>query len=685
LKAAEKPAKEAAYNLNKNVAAIIIDGLMQYSFIDSAVINSSFGEALASGIQAPDEDSFTRSISNILFGIDKKYVLDLIGDDRDPLYGQLSITIDKHKAMGNLYERSLFILFSGLLRNLILGALLASVFYIVLTKPIVNAAEEIRGIKAAKRGKKKFVIPTELVNNEVGALLATFNEFVLGVKDADSFLTTVLDSSPTAMIINNNSNSVILYANPAAKTLLGRTNAELLGSNINDLYANMDDQTILLRVPEIDADINDFEPPKNHELFLKHKDGTKICIHLSVQSIEYEGQNVTISTFFDLTERKEMEQKLRHSQRMEAVGQLTGGVAHDFNNLLGIMLGNTEILSYKVENDKDVKNYIDSLKNAIERASSLTKRLLSFSRQLPLSPEVENIPKVVNDLKDMLQRTLGETVNLEIKAADKTAYALVDRHQLDNALINLTLNSRDSMPDGGKLTIETSGVTFKEAYSKQNQTIIPGDYVSILISDTGAGIPPEVIHKVFEPFFTTKAVGQGSGLGLSMVYGFAQQSKGLITAESKEGEGTTVTMYLPAGRQQAEEESNSQKGIVIENKTILLVEDNPEVCKTASSILNHIGYKVIEAQDGQAALDTLAMKPGKIDLVFSDVVMPNNMSGLDLAKKVMVDYPNIKILLTSGYPDKVADQKEIEKLGIELIAKPYKSEQLISAIKRVTD
>jgi len=683
LKAAENSAKEAAYNLNENVAAIVIDGLMQYSFIDNAVIKNSFGGILASGTQVPDIDSFSRSISNYLFDIDKEYTIDLPGDDRDPVYGQLSIIVDQHKAMGNLYERSLFTLLSGLLKNLVLGALLATVFYIVLTRPIVKVAEEVSKKYTAKDEKQEVAIPAELADNEIGALLTVFNQFVLGVKDADSFLITVLNSSPIAMTISTISDGVILYANPVTQTMLGRTEAELVGRKMKEFYLNMDDRELLFGISEENVGINTNEPLEKQELLVERKDGTMIYIDSNIQAIEYEGKAVLISTFFDLTDRKEMDKKLRHSQRMEAVGQLTGGVAHDFNNLLGIMLGNADLLSQKADNE-GVKKRIDAIKKAISRASSLTKRLLSFSRQLPLAPTPTDLQKLLNNLMDMLRRTLGETVNLEIEETPKMNHALVDPHQLDNALINLALNARDSMPDGGQLTIRASDVTFGEAYSKQHQDMTPGDYVKIQVSDTGNGMSPEIIDRVFEPFFTTKDIGQGSGLGLSMVYGFVKQSKGHITVESTEGEGTTISLYFPSVNQQPERKKPPKKDAVIENITILLVEDDPGLRETTSSILNNIGYDVIEAADGQAALDILSIRAEEIDLIFSDVVMPNNMSGLDLAKQVMDKYHNIKILLTSGYPDKAADQAKIEKLGIDMIAKPYEREQLISAIERVS-
>ncbi|MCF8088304.1 MAG: PAS domain S-box protein [Desulfotignum sp.] len=314
LKAAKKPAREAAYNLNKNVAAIIIDGLMQYPFIDNAVITDNFGEVLASGIELPDTDSFTRWLSNYLFEIHQEYTIDLPGDDRDSIFGRLTIIVDKHKAMADLYSRSSFILLSGILRNLILGVMLAAVFYVVLTRPIVQMAKEIRRKKQAKDEKPGFTIPAELADNEIGELLTTFNKFVLGVKDADSFLRTVLDSSPTPMMISNISDRIILYANPVVQTLLGRTDAELVGSVIKDFFVKKDNQELLFEVSEKNEGTKDREQLKKQELLAKHKDGTTICLDANIQCIEYEGIEVIVSTFFDLTERKRAEEDLRERE-----------------------------------------------------------------------------------------------------------------------------------------------------------------------------------------------------------------------------------------------------------------------------------------------------------------------------------------------------------------------------------
>jgi len=415
------------------------------------------------------------------------------------------------------------------------------------------------------------------------------------------------------------------------------------------------------------------------------KDGKVVFATIWVQCVrKLDGSPDYFIVFvLDVTDQTAVISQLRQSQRMEAIGQLTGGVAHDFNNLLGIMIGNTELLGDKVGDNKDARHHIGEIEKAIDRASSLTSRLLAFSRQQPLEPEITDVEKLIMDLEEMLQRTMGETIKFVVEAAPDLWTSAIDPHQLDNALLNLAINAKDAMPDGGTLSIKASNITFDDSYSDQHEYITRGDYVEVAVMDTGTGMKDDVLDKVFEPFFTTKAFGEGSGLGLSMVYGFVKQSEGHVAVASEEGEGTTVSLYLPAAKGKMGEMGNAPKldQTISEHKTILLVEDNPEVRETANSTLTSLGYEVIEVEDGQSALNVLSERAGEIDLVFSDVVMPNNMSGIELAEKVSITYEGIKVLLTSGYPDKITDQHTFQELGIELLAKPYKRAQLIAAIE----
>lgn len=389
----------------------------------------------------------------------------------------------------------------------------------------------------------------------------------------------------------------------------------------------------------------------------------------------------------DITERKQLEAQLRQSQRMEAVGQLTGGVAHDFNNLLGVMIGNTEMLGDKIDDDENLQLHVDSLKRAIDRASALTSRLLAFSRQQPLSPKTTNIVEQISNFEDMLHGALGETISLDVRASDNLKPALVDPNQLDNALLNVAINSRDAMPDGGSLTIEVSGVTLNKDFTRSYKELTPGGYIRISVSDTGVGMSPEVQDKVFEPFFTTKEFGEGSGLGLSMVFGFIKQSNGHITVGSEKGKGTTISLYLPVARGQIVEKEAvlSPVDTIPRRKTVLLVEDDADVRETAAMLLGDLGYHVYEAEDGPSALrelENLKTRDIPVDLLFSDIVMPHNMSGVELARKIAANHKEIGILLTSGYPDKITDQDDIKALEIELLAKPYKRAQLASALEK---
>jgi len=464
---------------------------------------------------------------------------------------------------------------------------------------------------------------------------------------------------------------------------------------------NLDEKEYIgLTRREISADGNDTEHWQKHLRDLDdHKSFDNFTYHVKLPSrdpllISVSGRAIfdDNGTFVgyrgtgrDITERNQLEERFRQSQKMEAVGQLTGGIAHDFNNLLGIMIGNTEMLEDKVGDDEKVQRHIVSLMRAMDRASSLTNRLLAFSCQQPLSPVSTGVSELIISLIDMLHRTLGETINLKVDFDPDVVPALIDPHQFENALINLLINARDAMPDGGSLTIVTANTTLDETNADQHEEVTPGAYVRVTVTDTGSGMTPEVRDRVFEPFFTTKEFGEGSGLGLSMVYGFVKQSNGHVDVESKIGKGTTVSLYLPAAKKEFQEQKDEplSSRAVPEQKTILLVEDNQEVRETTASTLGYYGYEVIEAKDGQSALDILTEKSGEIDLVFTDVVMPNNMSGIELAEKITEEFKGLKVLLTSGYPDKITDHANLNRIGIKLLAKPYKRGQLIAAIEEV--
>jgi PAS domain S-box-containing protein len=505
----------------------------------------------------------------------------------------------------------------------------------------------------------------------------------LALIESEARLRAVIDASPAAITLKDRDGRYLLvnkvytdWWNIENKMALGKSIREFIPQDQAGLVNSFDQ--IVLETGEM----------TQHEGRIQYGDGkTRIAEVTKSPVYSAEGEIVAIfSIIFDITDRKLLEDKLNQSQRMEAVGQLTGGVAHDFNNLLAIMIGNTEMLEDRISNDEQAREYIENLMRAIDRASSLTNRLLAFSRQQPLASEVTDIAKFVVGLADMLQRILGETIVLGVETSGDLWSVLVDPHQLDNALLNLALNSRDAMPDGGTLSIETSNVTLDEGYAEQHEDVAVGDYVQVTVCDTGIGMTPEVREKVFEPFFTTKDVGQGSGLGLSMVFGFVKQSKGHISILSEEGTGTSVSLYLPVAKEEAKEKEDDQPSFKtdLNKKTILVVEDDPEVRKMANRMLGSFGYEVIEVVDAVSAIGILEERSDEIDLIFSDIVMPNSMSGIDLAETVAVNYKDIKVLLTSGYPDKIANQDAFKKLNIRLLAKPYKRDELIAVIEEIT-
>lgn len=390
-----------------------------------------------------------------------------------------------------------------------------------------------------------------------------------------------------------------------------------------------------------------------------------------------------IGSIRDITDRVRTEERLRESQRMEAIGQLTGGVAHDFNNLLQVIRGNLELLDAAVADDERARGRLANAVHASERAAQLTRQLLAFARRQPLEPQVLNLARLVSEMADMLRRTLGEGIEVETVVGGGIWNTLADPAQVESAILNLALNARDAMPTGGRLTVEILNASLDEAYVSQTDGVTPGQYVQIAVSDTGQGMSTEARERAFEPFFTTKGDGKGSGLGLSMVYGFVRQSGGHVRIYSESGHGTTVRIYLPRStRQIAAATAGPPVAQAGANQTVLVVEDDAEVRNAAVAVLEGLGYRCLEAADAQAALEVLG-DGSSIDLVFTDVVMPGTLQTRDFADRVRAIAPDMPILFTSGYTDNAIVHHGRLDEGVNLISKPYARADLARRIAQL--
>jgi PAS domain S-box-containing protein len=386
-------------------------------------------------------------------------------------------------------------------------------------------------------------------------------------------------------------------------------------------------------------------------------------------------------------ELQDAHEALRQSQKMETVGQLTGGIAHDFNNLLQIVSGNLDLLRQKIPDDAEhLKRYADRAFNGSERAATLTQRLLAFSRRQPLAPKPVDINRLIPGMSELLHRTLGETIEVESVLAPRLWTVEADPNQLENAIINLAINARDAMPEGGKLTIETQNTHLDHSYAAQNPEVAVGQYAVICISDTGTGMDAETAAKAVEPFFTTKEVGRGTGLGLSMVYGFVKQSGGHIKLYSELGEGTTVKMYLPRLLGRFEQTAEPALGAIKAQgeESILVCEDDEDVRAYSAEVLRELGYRVLEAVDGPSAL-ALLKAHGDVDLLFTDVVLPGGMTGAVLAREAAKLQPNIKTLFTTGYARNAIVHHGRLDPGVELITKPFSYADLAARVRDILD
>ena len=386
----------------------------------------------------------------------------------------------------------------------------------------------------------------------------------------------------------------------------------------------------------------------------------------------------------------ETEEALRQAQKMEAVGQLTGGIAHDFNNLLTGIVGSLDLMQTRITQGRTdtIEKYAKAAMSSANRAAALTHRLLAFARRQPLDPKPVNANTLVTSLEDLLRRTIGEAISLEIVTSGGLWPTLCDPPQLESAILNLAINGRDAMPDGGKLTIETCNTHLDRAYAKLHPGVVPGQYICICVTDTGSGMPPEVIARAFDPFFTTKPIGQGTGLGLSMIYGFARQSDGHAKIYSEVGRGTTVKIYLPRHRGALAADASGAAGLTEAHRaeageTVLVVEDEPVVRDLIVEVLHDLGYRALEAQDGPSGLKVLQSRE-RIDLLVTDVGLPG-LNGRQLADQARESRADLKVLFITGYAENAMFGNGHLDPGMQMITKPFPVETLATRIREMIE
>ncbi|MGH9529120.1 MAG: ATP-binding protein [Terriglobales bacterium] len=521
----------------------------------------------------------------------------------------------------------------------------------------------------------------------VALLICSFNAALRsaqeGLRRSESNFRSLVMNAPYG-ICRCNADAIILDANPALVAMLGRASAsELVGMNVANLYA---DSQEWFKVADYFRSLQSFNALLAE---WKKKDGVTTSLRLSGRTIRAERNTIFFELFAeDVTERYSLEQQLRQSQKMEAVGRLAGGIAHDFNNLLMVISGYSEFLLEKIGENPDLRAPAQEISRAANRATALTRQLLAFSRKQMLMPRVLDLNALVSENLKMLTRVIGEDIDLVMAPTTDLGAVKADPGQIEQVIMNLAVNARDAMPQGGKLTIETANVTLDESYARFHASAMPGEYIMLAISDSGAGMDAETQSQIFEPFFSTKGP-KGTGLGLSTVYGIIKQSGGFIWVYSEPGKGSTFKIYLPRAVADREIEvaqpaAASAQKISKGYETVLVVEDEPNLRRLTSDYLRGQGYTVLEAPDGDAAIRVSESYPDSIHILLTDVIMPG-MNGRQLALRLSKDRPETRVLYMSGYTENAIGHNGTLDAGITLLQKPFTLPDLKAKVRELLD
>jgi PAS domain S-box-containing protein len=535
---------------------------------------------------------------------------------------------------------------------------------------------EVRAGRVEYNGKPALLLHVRDITERRAAAAA--------VQSSEMLFRSVWENSVDGMRLTDE-NGVIIAVNKAYCDLVGMKGEELEGKLFNVVYAKSENPQAILERHREHFRARAANRKIQHQYTL-HK-GQVMALEITDSFIELHGQPLLLfSLFRDVTTQRRLEEQLRQSQKMEAVGQLAGGVAHDFNNILTVIHGHASLLLSSVLEESASKS-AQQISQAAERAAALTRQLLTFSRRQLIQPKKLDMNKIVGNMIDLLGRLLGEDVSLQLNYCPSPAMVEADVGMMEQVLLNLAVNARDAMPKGGRLAVRISIVDLNEAHVQHHPEARVGCFVCVSKTDTGCGIPPENLQRIFEPFFTTKEIGKGTGLGLATVYGIVKQHRGWIEVESTVGKGTTFRIYIPyVGSAQAEtEKPTTQITIRGGTETILLVEDEKPVRELVSRVLQKYGYKILPAGNGVEALETWNRHKNEISMLFTDLVMPDNMNGRELAEKLWAERPGLKVVFTSGYSTDIVGKDFKLEPGLNYLQKPYEPQVLALAVRRCLD
>ncbi|MBL4739891.1 MAG: PAS domain S-box protein [Sneathiella sp.] len=615
--------------------------------------------------------------------------------------GSLTVVAGLNQIYKNLQEKAVIILASNAVVIFLIAGFFLIVFQYQISRHLLSLSNFARNIKLEGDQPPLQLSrnPSHESSDELDDVVSALNlmkknidSSFLALRESEQFNRMLFEQSPMGLALNHIDGQFI-DVNPAYAKIIDYSAEELSIMSFWDLTPQDQQEQQSFKIQQLKE--KSVTLPFEREVI--HKDGHLVSVQISYHLLEREGQQFIGTSMEDISQRKsseialaKSEEQLRQSEKMRAVGELTGGVAHDFNNLLAVVLGNAELLEEKLPPNAAEQQYLNTLISAATRGAELTRRLLAFSRKQMLNPTVTDVTELVDNMADMLKRVLGEDIEVTTEYEEHLWKCEIDQGQLENAILNLAINSRDALlttnDRSSRIVVEISNAVVDEDDPSNQDDAVPGNYVMLSVSDNGCGMSREILDRVFEPFFTTKPIGEGTGLGLSMIYGFVKQSGGHISLYSEEGIGTSVKMFLPRA-------INEEKVKVIEmdeqkpatgNETILVLEDDPDVRELTVLQLKSLGYNVVQAHDGKSALEVIR-NVEKIDLLLSDVVLPGGLRGPEVAKKARDEKPNLSVLFMSGYTQNALDSHpEIGETSL-LLNKPFRKKELAAKIREAID